>query len=1370
MEKLLQVSFDKSLQGIAFVQTVRDEYGTITAFPCRLVNTVLATMLGLPKDEFTGKSGCTLFPFIPKEAFFQILMSVMNSNDTLVLQQHKLQDDVDQWYQLTITPLDDQVMISVLNISEQKNLEYELNRRQTMDTLIATISSRLLTIPYPELNAYLVEALQQICGYIGADRGSIFLYSEDGKRGSCVNEWCSPGVHSYKESIQNVPLDRFNWSHHKMEYDQLIHLQVDELMPDSTEEKRILTDAMIQPLTFVPLLRDKKTHGFIGFYSILPSKTLDNTGVTLLKTFGTLVSGVLQREQQETSILRANQRLTALNDIDKALLSYKQSNKSPLLMAIKYTHFMIPCNQISVFQLDEITGLAVAKCCIVDGEPDMNPTISHPAHVLYNQPQPFSLQYYPDLQSITPENVANLFVHKQGFQSFILVPLYNQSKCVGVFTLASTEPYFFTNEHQEVALEVAGSLALILHQQQIDEQLQQYTQHLEEKVTERTREIQQLSALQQAILQFAGQAILSTNINGVIQTANQACEFILGTTPDELVGRFIRLEQKNPGYPLLFNTYAVDDQAGPPINMFSDVLSNQGYFTTECLAARKNSGLVPLLLTASTLLDADGVIIGYIGIATDISRLKEVENRLKKTNLELSTVFNGAIDLHSITDLDGHFVNTNHAWELTLGYTKAALTSLTLWDLVHPDELDLSYQARQLLLSNGVLENQISRMRKKDGTYCVLEWNARMIDELMYSSSRDITERQKAEVQLINLNQRLHLATQVANQGIWERNLETGALIWDDHLWQLHGLQPRTDWSFEAFLTIVHPDDRDAFVSQSTPVSKVDTMSTETRIIRPDGAIRYTKSNGLLIRNEQGKPIHALGVVWDITERKLAEKALEASENQYRSLVDHLDEIVFQTDSNGVWVYLNPSWEQITGFTIEESLGKFFLDSVLPEERTSTRALFEDIVVNKADHVRHVIRYIHKAGGYRWIDMFARVILNEKQEITGISGTLTNITERHYAQVALQESELRFREITEFVDIVFWIRDINGKGFTYVSPAYEKFTGQSTQSLYDNPLSFLNFILVEDRARIAAVFNDSKPNATFEFRVWHKDGSVRWLSARLFWVYNDEDVVIRRIGVASDITCSIQSKQILEEALEKERSLNDLKSQFIATASHEFRTPLTAISTSIELVKYYTNLEKDRATTPILIRHADTIFQQASALNELITDTLTISKIEEGEVNVKFESVDLVSLSQDLLELNFTSRTDQRQVNLEIIGHSIPASLDKKLISHILINLLSNAFKFSTEDPIMLITFNDETVIISISDKGIGIPQKDIPNLFGKFFRASNTNSYQGTGLGLAICQEYVKIQNGLIDLESIEGVGTTFRLTFKTCLGLDKI
>jgi PAS domain S-box-containing protein len=226
-------------------------------------------------------------------------------------------------------------------------------------------------------------------------------------------------------------------------------------------------------------------------------------------------------------------------------------------------------------------------------------------------------------------------------------------------------------------------------------------------------------------------------------------------------------------------------------------------------------------------------------------------------------------------------------------------------------------------------------------------------------------------------------------------------------------------------------------------------------------------------------------------------------------------------------------------------------------------------------------------------------------------------------------------------------------------------------------------------------------------------------------------------------------------ALEKERELNDLKSKFVSIASHEFRTPLSTILSSISLVDQY----RQRNEFDKMGKHTQRVRNSVDHLTSILNDFLSLGKLEEGKIDVVDEPIQLNSLLQDIQEeLDQTLKPGQAII-VELENSEETIISDSRIIRNILFNLLSNASKYSNNDKKINVFVRREkaSLVMRIKDEGIGIPQEDQKHLFDRFFRASNASSIQGTGLGLHIVKRYVELLKGTISFESEVMGGSTF-------------
>ena len=231
----------------------------------------------------------------------------------------------------------------------------------------------------------------------------------------------------------------------------------------------------------------------------------------------------------------------------------------------------------------------------------------------------------------------------------------------------------------------------------------------------------------------------------------------------------------------------------------------------------------------------------------------------------------------------------------------------------------------------------------------------------------------------------------------------------------------------------------------------------------------------------------------------------------------------------------------------------------------------------------------------------------------------------------------------------------------------------------------------------------------------------------------------------------------LRLALEKEKELSQLRSEFMSLISHEFRTPLTTILSSDQLLQRYGKRLSDEKQQ----NHHERIQNAVGYMTQLLDDVLLIGTAEAGKLKFEPTLIDLVAFCRDLVETLQISTT-QHKLLFVSDSEELYAQMDKKLLGHIFTNLLSNAIKFSPKGGIVQfdLVSSSESVIVRIQDNGIGIPAKDLPQLFESFSRASNVDCIQGTGLGLTIVKKSVDLHRGQIAVESEEGVGTTFTVT----------
>jgi PAS domain S-box-containing protein len=239
-----------------------------------------------------------------------------------------------------------------------------------------------------------------------------------------------------------------------------------------------------------------------------------------------------------------------------------------------------------------------------------------------------------------------------------------------------------------------------------------------------------------------------------------------------------------------------------------------------------------------------------------------------------------------------------------------------------------------------------------------------------------------------------------------------------------------------------------------------------------------------------------------------------------------------------------------------------------------------------------------------------------------------------------------------------------------------------------------------------------------------------------------------------------RSKEELSRSLEKEKELGELKSRFVSMASHEFRTPLSTILSSTYLIEKYTTTEDQ----PKRNKHLQRIISSVNMLTDILNDFLSVGKIEEGKIQVRYSQFNIQDTIKAIaVEIKNTLKKQQK-IHYTHEG-PVDVLLDASLLKHIIMNLVSNASKFSPETgPVIIKTINDNShIILSVKDEGMGISKEDQQHLRERFFRGANAGNIQGTGLGLHIVSKYAELMNGTVECKSELEKGTEFIITFTT-------
>lgn len=456
------------------------------------------------------------------------------------------------------------------------------------------------------------------------------------------------------------------------------------------------------------------------------------------------------------------------------------------------------------------------------------------------------------------------------------------------------------------------------------------------------------------------------------------------------------------------------------------------------------------------------------------------------------------------------------------------------------------------------------------------------------------------------------------------------------------------------------------------------------------------------------------------------------------------------------------------GKGIEGTVAKTGKAEVVPDTRADSRYILDDqmrlsemaVPIIADDQVIGVIDSEHPHKAY-----FTKEHLETITTVANLaSNRLKNAISKKKqleAEEDLKESEKKLRSIID--SAIDGVITINSRGIVIDwNKSAEAIFGYSADEAMGKPLTDTIIPKEYQGAHDTGMSHYNKKgegpvlNQKIEISAMRKNGEQFPIELAIIPVKSKG--VTTFTAFVSDITVKKNVQEEMENALVKERELNELKSRFVNLTSHEFRTPLTTIRQNIDLVRFkFESAYPD--SEAILDKYLGRIDGEIERLTGLLNDLLLFGKIESGKIEVHRKHIEVESIFKSVVK-RIASHQDERAFTFKTTGVPHKINAHPKLLDHILTNLISNVFKYSRgrKDPEFTLSFNEiNKVRFHAKDHGIGIPDKDQKKLFQSFYRATNVQNIQGSGLGLSIAKEFTEMHNGVIEVESIQDVGTEF-------------
>ena len=571
------------------------------------------------------------------------------------------------------------------------------------------------------------------------------------------------------------------------------------------------------------------------------------------------------------------------------------------------------------------------------------------------------------------------------------------------------------------------------------------------------------------------------------------------------------------------------------------------------------------------------------------------------------------------------------------------------------------------------------------------------------------------------------------------------------------------------------------------PLLEKDRHDTEIVVISKSGERIDISLRLSVVKDEQGDITHLIGCASDITDRKRAEQELQRlnqelenrviertaelaiSERRYSTLASASPVGIFRFDSPLNCVYVNERWSQLTGRSAESAMGRGWIESLHPDDRDlileSAESQFYSPLSEKNIFTGEG-RHLRPDGSVNWFYWQVAKEFNEVGEIVGYIGTLTDISDRKQTELALMESEAKFRRLVEDTNDLIWSVDEN-TAFTYLSPQFQTLFGFDPKNWIGKPFSDL--VHPDDLDLILSEYIQSVQSGQMltstEFRHLHQDGHYIWVSSNTTSIISAEGSFMGSQGILTDITtrklaeAELKQKNIeLEKLVKLREETLTLREDMSNMIIHDLRNPLSAMLLSAEIIQRYGD-RPDKKT--LMLKKAEQILTSGQRLKDMIDNLLLMAKLESGKILFNPILTDLYELGIAILndfELSANAQKIELTGNLPRPQSSIV--IDSIILRRVIENLLSNALKFSPPNSQVRLDieyFPENHLRVQVIDQGPGVSPERIQDIFKKFEIGAVKQNVSQIGLGLAFCKMAVEAQGGTLAIAPNQPQGSIF-------------
>lgn len=507
----------------------------------------------------------------------------------------------------------------------------------------------------------------------------------------------------------------------------------------------------------------------------------------------------------------------------------------------------------------------------------------------------------------------------------------------------------------------------------------------------------------------------------------------------------------------------------------------------------------------------------------------------------------------------------------------------------------------------------------------------------------------------------------------------------------------------------------------------------------------------------------ALEATNHVLEQRVLERTaqLEKARARLQLLTDNASDLICLHSPDGEYLYVSPSCLSMLGYSIEEMLHTNPYNYFHPDDFEEIRTSHDDSLDGGTPRI--VYRFRKKSGDYIWLETFTRPIVNGEGVVENLVTVSRDITDRKLMQEELRQERDLLSRIMETSPAGITVVDKDGR-ISFSNRRAGEIHGRpdATHSTYDAPMwratDYDGNPWPDEKQPFTIVMRTKQPVYDVRHAIEFEDGHRVYLAINGAPLFDEDGEVSKVVFTIEDYSQRKHWQDELEAALAQEKQLNQLKSRFISTVSHEFRTPMSVIMTSTDILRmHYAKL------TPEQIRQRlDKISDQVQRLKHLLEDVTFINKSDMTGHRVTAHKIDLQVFFENLIDEINLAYNNRVFIQLDHSGVCTYMMTDETLLYQIFTNLISNAVKYSPQGEMVYIHYecDGQVVRFEVKDSGIGIPIEDQPHLFELFHRAANVGTISGTGMGLVIAKQGVDRLDGDISFKSEENRGTVFMIS----------